>query len=547
MTNATNPSDRLSTLSLRSRFSASARQRRRRCDRRLQVAAEILLLEDRCLMSTIAVRTNARGKAGRPAGEPKIEIPGKHINPDLPELFVGNAQQPKPPAKLITIYNNSANTTIYPILEDANNVPSNSPTTSLYDPYDNITQEYRGYIGYADGKKDYLGLPAGKSITIEVPLVFWNGGTLQLATTDPLQDNDIWTYRKGSTQYTTPSSTETPNGRVMWYHSKNAAGLAENINESAPTQLAEWSIRDKYLGTMTTGSQIAASEKPANPFVNYDVSYVDNLMLPVAFEAPSTSPPNHFNLSMANGWLGSNLQIGTMQDTVKAFTSTTPGTNNALLGTYFGGRGYDQYFNPNAATQGRKIPAGYNAFANSALTDTESSDPTVPKRFSLVSGGEVARVETASSGKVQEGLNTITDIKPGVVKKLTEGMLSLDPAYFARGTTITNVDRVNNSITLSTPALHDGAANYGYTFIGSQYSKVSGKVDGEQLSGLNPNIVVNLTPGMLVNGPGITKPGTKILSIATDDKSVTLTQSAGKDKGDYDFVSGPSDYVASPR
>ena len=38
-------------------------------------------------------------------------------------------------------------------------------------------EEYRGYIGYTDGGKKYLGLQANSSITIDVPLVFWDSGT----------------------------------------------------------------------------------------------------------------------------------------------------------------------------------------------------------------------------------------------------------------------------------------------------------------------------------------------------------------------------------
>ena len=94
--------------------------------------------------------------------------------------------------KTITITNNSPDQTIYPFLEDANSRsplpgdPAPSPTyagTGMFDPFDPIIQEYRGYIGYrsADGK-DYLGLLPGQSITVNVPIAFWDAGRLIIST-----------------------------------------------------------------------------------------------------------------------------------------------------------------------------------------------------------------------------------------------------------------------------------------------------------------------------------------------------------------------------
>ena len=59
--------------------------------------------------------------------------------------------------KHITITNNSTTQTIYPFLEDANSRtatsgdPAPAPTytgTGMFDPFDPLNQEYRGYIGY---------------------------------------------------------------------------------------------------------------------------------------------------------------------------------------------------------------------------------------------------------------------------------------------------------------------------------------------------------------------------------------------------------------
>jgi hypothetical protein len=47
--------ERLSGLNLRSRLGASARARRSRVNRRLQVEAQISLLEERCMLSRLGV------------------------------------------------------------------------------------------------------------------------------------------------------------------------------------------------------------------------------------------------------------------------------------------------------------------------------------------------------------------------------------------------------------------------------------------------------------------------------------------------------------
>src|SRR5204862_6006304 len=102
--------------------------------------------------------------------------------------------------KTLTI-TNTTNQTIYPILRAANsardeksNAPNGDPR-SLYDPLDALNEEYRGYIGYQDPKsgKLFVGLLPGQTVTVQVPLVFWDASRVYLATdgTDlfPLVDN----------------------------------------------------------------------------------------------------------------------------------------------------------------------------------------------------------------------------------------------------------------------------------------------------------------------------------------------------------------------
>src|SRR5262249_9466499 len=99
--------------------------------------------------------------------------------------------------KTIT-FTNTTNRTIYPILESANNnaVTNNNnghQGLGLYDPYDPVNLEYRAYIGYKVGSNYFLGLKAGDTVTIQVPLVFWDAGRILCAwdgmTLTPKVDN----------------------------------------------------------------------------------------------------------------------------------------------------------------------------------------------------------------------------------------------------------------------------------------------------------------------------------------------------------------------
>ena len=289
---------------------------------------------------------------------------------------------PSVPMKTFTLYN-SSNLTIYPILEDANASAAKDKTTGLYDPYDPLNQEFRGYIGYKDPKtgKFYLGLRPGETFTFQVPLVFWDGGRMHITTdahylltptgvdnpqpnpfkyydVDPFSgnpqsvsgsvqvvdnkptkfltltgdvtaklakglsiassDGDLfdgttivdfhldgantivelsgvaraggkthnYTVYKPTARFMEDSSVDGSLGRIMWYHARaKTTGFAEQIGLDAPTQLTEFTIRDPFLGdsSFKTGAEIASTEKV--PLINYDVSYVDSMVLPVAMEA----------------------------------------------------------------------------------------------------------------------------------------------------------------------------------------------------------------------------------------------------------------------
>ena len=91
----------------------------------------------------------------------------------------GQAETTPVPTKQVTIHNDTKQT-IYPFLYDPNT--GKSSAGGYFDPFDKHEQQYRGYIGYQQGNTDYLGLKPEQSITIDVPLVFWDSGRMSIAT-----------------------------------------------------------------------------------------------------------------------------------------------------------------------------------------------------------------------------------------------------------------------------------------------------------------------------------------------------------------------------
>ena len=278
--------------------------------------------------------------------------------------------------------------TIWTVIRGFNSTPAahnagariTVPTgVSLYDPQDPLNNTYRGYVGELIGGQVVLGLQPGHSLTVQVPLVFWDGGRLFFAYNnatplnagdagDPTQDNgtnttytNTWHFNKQApafialATYFDPAKgagSNNPDGRVMWYHDYRDKTTAPSIGPfdfgtDGPGQLSEWTIRDPQMirwAPNTPATQIQT-------IFNYDVSYVDNLTLPAAMESPtfrSRRPGLHHPIIPTDsyGWLGSDLSILQMQQAMNEFTLTDPTTLNSLLGNYFAGRGYDQFFEP---------------------------------------------------------------------------------------------------------------------------------------------------------------------------------------------------------
>jgi hypothetical protein len=466
------------------------------------------------------------------------------------------------------------------------------PFTSLYDPLDAYNKTYRGYIGEYDPatKEVNLGLLPGHQVTVQVPLVFWDGGRLFFASNgsqplqsatdpgNPLQNSKTWHYVATAASFVVkPDGTGTPkpysadfadpasgyanpNGRVMWYRDDTDA---YDFGTDGPGQLTEWTIRDPLQSTWAPNMPSSQLQT----IFNYDVSYVDNLSLPAAMEitqVPTQVPPNYNGPAIPPApyaALGTDLTVAQMQQAMATFTFTSgdPSKPNADLGDYFGGKGYDQFYLPGGPNgiDFDKLPAGYNLFAVAPNNDTVSQfDPT---KYQLVSGGNRVQVDTHSTGLVTEGSDQITDVDPVWAAQLAPGMQYKivnwplnggTKPIFAQGTTITKVK--GTTITVSTPALQDGpdqspGNQLSYTFAGSRFVSPTGSTDGTTaaVTGIDPKVGILLRPNMLVTGPGITT-YTLIQSVSSDYKTVTLTGGVPKaGSGSYLFTGGPESYVVS--
>jgi len=394
--------------------------------------------------------------------------------------------------KTITLTNNSDDT-VYPILQGANSRTTATSDswygTPVFDPHDNLNNEYRGYIGYTLDGNDYLGLPGHSTITINVPLVFWDGGRINVAT-DPTYltppgattdsspanpfhfyynnpfETDLASTSVGSnalnftglqgnpgvtpatlannfvpntilvtgpgvpantyiqslgsgtltlTQNITPTTDLLTNvqftfawpipavgdkpagpatdrfvvdavsasagldGKIMWYH----ALASQTPANDAPDQLLEMTFRDGYLSGLPTAQHGLIPESEQHALVNYDVSYVDSILQPVAMEATNVPIQNSPGDAPPFGWIGASQSVTELQDKIAAFASDDPAVNG--LGQYFGGDGYPSYYYPNASASGVKLPSGQNLFGDSPFNDVRSSYDN--NLYALTSGG----------------------------------------------------------------------------------------------------------------------------------------------------------------
>jgi hypothetical protein len=364
---------------------------------------------------------------------------------------------------------------------------------------DKPDQEYRAYVGYTKDGKDYLGLPKGDSIQIWVPLVFWDSGRADIATSDAgflPKDPDTskataitnpfnFYYKNtslvggGSTaRYVVPAVSSTDNGVVMFYHSLDKA---VNPAADAPAQLIEFTIRD--LAVMTAINKInPIPDTQIKTLINYDVSYVDHLLLPVAMEAtdvpvPNTSP----QVKDAYAWIGSDQAFAPdspLETAIKKFT--TDGPDNGL-GKYFEVDGKDlgwpTYYNPSYSTvdpsSGLKIPGGANILLDSPLANKRSSYNN--NRWMLSSGGDKP-VEVGLNGTFHTGPNraVINGATEKQLESLRPGMSVIVDTKTVG--TIDSVDVPSKTVKLTLSSTLTDGTSYSFNFFNSPTDPYATKI-----------------------------------------------------------------------
>ncbi len=398
------------------------------------------------------------------------------------------------PLKTLRITNNTAGT-VYPIMRDPNsNLLKSNPAVGLYDPYDPPDKEYRGYIGYKEGTKFYFGLKRNQSILVSLPLVFWNGARVGIGTDgqyltpsgEPTEPNPL-RYRPLAHRSITNAQTSgdtIPNGVVMWYR----ANTAEAPNDDTEDQLAEWTIRDHlYLVNpkITTKTNREIPDNQLVTLINYDVSNVDNLYLPLAMEATDVwvVPQKTGEGPNANrdgwgpgsdpdiyGWTGAINKTHFLQTTIREFIKG----DNELLGQYFSGKGWPFYNIPNPTNDPDapiKIPSGANIFAQSPIKNVPSSYGNAQwqnDKYMLSSGGTApieATIGWAGGTPDPRGSTTLhlTRAEPNKIEFIAKDYLVLGvppgnpptlPNPIDKGTTVTDVDKTAGTVTLSKRLLH---------------------------------------------------------------------------------------------
>jgi hypothetical protein len=391
------------------------------------------------------------------------------------------------PVKTLRITNNSA-VTMYPVMRSPNTgVTTAEPVVAIYDPYDPPNMEYRGYIGYKEGTQYYFGLKPGQSILVTLPLVFWNGARIGVGTDGEFLAPGTGVpnpqhYDSNAQRSITlaPTSDDTiPNGAIMWYRANVAMAPADDAED----QLAEWTVRDHFYmasDAITTKSHGAIPDDQVLTLMNYDVSNVDNLYLPLAMAAndvwllnQGTDPskatdPLHPNRTGGwttgsrpdvFGWTGSVDSIEFLQSRIGDFTAN----NNVLLGQYFGGKGWPFYNFPNVIVDPSvpiKVPSGANIFPQSPMKGLGARSSYDNEKYLLSSGGTGKISVTMGAEGDQSGLenNQIRLTKNGDQSPLA----FIQIGYLATGntagtnpipsdTTVTAIDRDTRIVTFSNP------------------------------------------------------------------------------------------------
>ena len=518
-----------------------------------------------------------------PASQVKDEVPvssilwnGGPAMPGAPSTSSFESPSAAGAMKTITLTNNGPSM-IYPFIrgENTGQDPNATSANKYYDPQDVVGQEYREYIGYQTRGGTFIGLPRGASITFQIPQVLWDGDNFFVAT-DPnylTSNKPVYNYNPDaiiSVAGTKPEGT-TPENTTTWVtkHSRYPFGAdpvvvfyrsptPATVLRAAAAQLGEWTFRDPYLTNFIT------DPLQTFPLINYDVSYVNNLTAPISMEAsgvPITSgdrlshqAPTYYG-TKDYGWNPTNLSASEFQNPVKSFIANK---GVAAIGSYFGGKGWPSYYNPNSSDY--VIPSGANVFLDSPLTNARSPYASDNNYYLLGSTNYGAGpIQLGSLGATYAQGNTIHfapnyAAQLATLKRALAGGEAIDVVAskgdYPAGTAVTGVSVAQLTVTVSNS--QGGETSGGvYNFVRPVNDYAASEITKlfyswahyyvTQLAGFQPESAsagyAPITPdgptneitlasapaaplrlGMTVSGPGI-RPGTTILAIADPDNN----------------------------
>ncbi|MCF6777466.1 hypothetical protein L3V83_12925 [Thiotrichales bacterium 19X7-9] len=247
-----------------------------------------------------------------------------------------------PPTKIVEIYNSFSNTTIYPVIA----TPTNDADEWLqaYFKVNNPKTSNKTYAHKFVYRVYLNGIPPGQSIKIRIPFYsaltnednqantvdkyidWWNGARVKLYDVQPHPNQDPTIHENPITPKSQSLCVLSQDGSncltsQVW---KSKAALRDNNRE----QLLEFSLADAIT-----------SQNPYQLFygnVDYDISYVDHVYLPVAME-PLNNPyigyigtiKNDFDQAITNFLKSSSIGEGWPH-----FLLPTPGQRLKLPGTY---------------------------------------------------------------------------------------------------------------------------------------------------------------------------------------------------------------------
>lgn len=225
--------------------------------------------------------------------------------------------------KKITIINNSANI-IYPVAR-------------VYNTEDK--HEYRIYVGYLEGKEQHYGILPKQKAVISLPRQLWNAGRVELFTKMPEIPAAPKVKNPISAIDEIPNSS---NKGDLIYRNDTALGFPLD----ARSQLAEYTIETNQDGS-------------DRHVVDYDISYVDEMYLPMAVEVDLGTM----------GYMGNGMSVEELQKELKTFFDggyTRDYFEKNLGWPGFNLEGDAQHYDAGYI----KIPGAYNIIA---LKDSRSS------------------------------------------------------------------------------------------------------------------------------------------------------------------------------